>query len=122
MNKIILTVLLFYSSYSFGQKVYAKDHMPATLNDTITKCTYVLDSSHTLITAFNSSGNVIWTVRPKLDSSIFCKLEIAAIGFYTEPRIENEKPVADKEMWFSYCKCGGYINLRTGKSQMIGCD
>ncbi|MEO8771611.1 MAG: hypothetical protein ABI402_16065 [Ferruginibacter sp.] len=100
MKKIILSLLIFYSFSSFGQEVKAEHHMPVTLRDTATDYTYVLDSSHHNVTAFNSCGNMVWTVCPKLIPTGLSEkdfpLEIGSIGFYKQTQTITEKKMRTK--------------------------
>src|SRR5438552_3238501 len=54
-----------------GNFIKALPPHPVTLKDSVLNYTFVLDSSHITVTAYDSLGKVVWKTDPYLDSKIW---------------------------------------------------
>ena len=108
------------------------------LIDSETNWTYILDSSHKNITAFNEHCDSVWTtfvIYPELGNTINYKERIwRCTEHIWSIKITNEviwvdqiKHIGDKIIFIEYqsnCSayCVGFINLKSGKFDPRGCD
>ena len=90
-----------------------------TLKDNSLNCTYVLDSSHIYVSAYDSVGKLLWNINPyigNLTSHDRATSTITNIYFGKSTDILRTTPY--KVLWVSYGRAGGYLDLRTGKFRL----
>ena len=90
-----------------------------TLKDNSLNCTYVLDSSHIYVSAFDSVGKLLWKIDPYIDnlnSYDRCTRTITNIYFGESTDILRATPY--KVLWVSYGRARGYLDLLTGKFRL----
>jgi hypothetical protein len=96
--------------------------------DTITNNYYVLDSTHTLIRAYNKSSKIIWQTNPRKDNSLPDYRHKNPVITYFKigefRREENEfYKKGDKVLFIGYSNSQfGYLDLKTGKFTFEGQD
>ncbi len=93
-------------------------YRPIHLKDSILNNTYVLDSTHIFITAYDSSGKILWKTDPFVDN----KIEDTRIArpiitwFYFRNWRHNNQSERKKVIWIRYNhRQAGYLDLITGK-------
>lgn len=115
MTKLLLSIFLLLCFTSHGQYSNGVPYKKVILKDPITNCTYVLDSTHTYVTAYNYHGKFLW-------------------NFYTcdgggGTPDDNTVPIEIYSIklegaWLQITDigCGGYIYVKTGKFNPGECD
>lgn len=122
---ITFVALILKVELCCAQEKVLKPHESFVLRDIQTNFTYVLDTSHTVVTAFDAVGKIMWSVKPDLE---FFEVpddypkKIEAMGFYNHEVKVNGVKMIEKRIWYSHYRCGGDIELSTGKSEIRGCD
>jgi hypothetical protein len=134
MTKFIFSISLIICGSSFGQTAKIVAKKPATLKDLGTNIIYVLDSSHTSITAYDSRGDSLWTsFTYECNKSVdeedaghpvkLIRQEILSMKFGDGEDIYNcNNCTGEKIIQVSYCDCVGYIRLKTGHFYVGDCD
>src|SRR5436309_485090 len=85
--------------YDINGTLFLVPGTEVTFHDFATRRRYVLDSSHTIISAFDSSAQLIWSTNPRKDNGIeeyrtknaylcFMSIDTEDIGFYPKWRCE----------------------------------
>lgn len=127
---IILHLISFSALAQGNEKIKAG---AVTLTDPETNWTYILDSSHKKITAFNEHCDSVWTtsvIFPELRNTTDwrCTESIWSIKITNEIIwIKQKKHIGDKIILIEYeSSCSAYcvavIYLKSGKYQPKGCD
>ena len=77
---------------------------------------FILDSSHTYVSAYDSVGNIIWKPEPEFKNQVGERIKgnIDNIGFR-----RSRKTNPSKVLWVRSGRRGGFFDLRTGKFQQM---
>ena len=129
MTKLFLSILLFLHFSSRGQIATIIPSKTAVLKDSMTNCIYVLDTSHKYITAYNYKGDSLWTSYTIVSAFDIrhtnikpVEIRLMKFGNISDAFTAVEKSKDEKVIWISHDKCSGYIDLKTGKYHVYGCD
>jgi len=90
-----------------------------TFKDNSLNCTYVLDSSHIYVSAYDSVGKLLWKIDPyigNLNSYDRATRTISNIYFGESTDILRTTPY--KVLWVRYGRAGGYLDLKTGRFRL----
>lgn len=96
----------FYKTFPSG---------PILLKDEVLNYTFVLDSNHIYISAYDSIGHLLWKTdlyKENLNSSDRATRMVTNIYFGKNTDIHLSKP--HKVLWVRYGRAGGYLDLKTG--------
>jgi len=141
--KIILTILLsliFVTGHSqqtttivydgqgnikSGSFIKTVPPKPVTLKDSTLNYTFVLDSTHINVTAYDSIGNILWKTDPYKDNKIeeyrTKRPIIVDILFGKSDHVDVSKKYT--VLWIRYSNTQfGYLDLKTGKYRFEGQD
>jgi hypothetical protein len=107
-----------------GSHIKSKPGSSLTLKDSLTGNTFLLDSNHINIYAFNSKGDTLWKADPYKDSKIeeyrVSRPVIVNFEFITSHWCYTGKK---KTIWINYNNTqAGYVDLDSGKFHFCGQD
>ncbi len=123
MKKLIIILFLFFHFSAFTQKVKPIHSKIAILTDSVTSYTYILDTSHTYITALNSKRDTIWTTDVSYRSFLYEDSDISYIWFAKNPGVGiHQEGKGEKAIWVGFGMCSSFIVLKNGKYYHYGCD
>ena len=110
-----------------GSYIKSRPPYPIILSDTLTNVKFVLDTSHVYITAYNSSGNILWRTDPWKDDKIEVyrtnRPIIVNMHFDTNPGYPDKTKKGEKVIWIQYINTqSGFIDLKTGAFYFVGQD
>jgi hypothetical protein len=118
----------FDGHYIWDSRSKSKEGKTLTILDSITNNFYVLDTSHTIITAFNKSKKIIWKTNPREDNSLpeyrhknptITYFKINTIGW----NVAGKYKIGDRMISISYSNSQfGFLDLKTGKFFFAGQD
>jgi hypothetical protein len=107
---------------SFAQKAEVINKKEAVLKDKRTNYTYVLDASHTSISAFNNKGKLIWNSFVTTCNYSEEKRRYEIMSMKLDTITKDKKVPAKYALFVSHCMCWGYFELETGQYHGQGCD
>ncbi len=128
MYKFLSVILLFISFSALAQSNEKIKAGAVSLIDSETNWTYILDSSHKKITAFNEHRDSVWSTFVIYPEWGNCTDSIWSIEITNEVIwVGQIKHIGDKIILIDYessCSiiCSGDINLKSGKFNPSGCD
>jgi len=142
MNLLITVIILLSFQFAFCQQtttiVYdGKGNIirgsfiktvppnPVTLKDSVSNYTFVLDSSHIYVTAYDSSGNQIWKTDPYLDNHIpvYRTNRPIIVDIRLGKSINNDPKKIYSFVWIRYSNTQfGKLDFKTGKYWWGGQD
>jgi len=99
----------------------SKDGKAITLLDSITNNYYILDTSHTIICAYNSLDHMLWKTNPRKDSSLpDYRHKNPIISFFKLGKLSSDSWDGHKEGEMVIFICfsnsqSGFIDLKTGR-------
>jgi hypothetical protein len=118
----------FNGHYVWDSRSKSKEGKTLTIVDSITSNFYVLDTSHTIVTAFNKSNEIMWKTNPREDNSLFeyrhknptiTYFKINTIGWNVPGRYKK----GDRMISIRYSNSQfGFLDLKTGKFIFEGQD
>lgn len=127
MKKWLLLPCLCLVVYkSDGQKVWAKKGEASVIVDPVSHHTYVLDTAHLYVSAYDSKGKLVWKSFTK-----DCNYDISENGLpkpisglelKTYKTWTRHRYIWTKVLYAYHCICWGYFDLSTGKYHTEGCD
>jgi hypothetical protein len=127
-NKDSAWISDFEGHNTYDSRTKSKEGKSITAIDSITNNYFVLDSTHTIIKAFNKSSQIIWQTNPRKDNSlqeyrhknpVITYFKLGLIG-----RQESEfYKKGDKVLFIGYSNSQfGFLDLKTGKFTFEGQD
>jgi len=98
-----------------------------TLTDSSTNNSFVLDSTHVYITAYNKTGGILWKTDPWKDNKIEVyrtnRPIIVDMVFGAAPGYPDKSKKGEKVIWIEYINTQfGFIHLKTGEFYFMGQD
>ena len=78
--------------------------------------TFILDSSHAYVSAYDSIGNLVWKAEPEFENAVGERIKIPVSDIYFKRnRITNPSKV----LWVKTGRRAGFFDLRTGKFTLM---
>jgi hypothetical protein len=132
-SPFLLTILLLSSNICFGQKeveyiaraVYENNLKILTLQDSVTKTKFILDSAQITITAIDTNGKQLWQTDPwkdnklkvyRIDRPIIVHFNLGKAGW-------NSSDPKKEVIWIGYNNTQfGTLDKLTGKFIFLGQD
>lgn len=110
-----------------GTHIKTRPPQKVTLTDSSSSNTFVLDSTHVYITAFNRTGGILWKTDPWKDNKIEVyrtnRPIIVDMVFGANPGYPDESTKGEKVIFIEYINTQfGFIDLKTGKFYFEGQD
>ena len=110
-----------------GTHIKTRPPEKVILHDSISNNTFVLDSTHVYITAYNRSGKVLWKTDPWKDNNIEVyrtrRPIIVNMKFGNNPGYSDKSKRGEKVIFIAYINTQfGFIELKTGKFFFEGQD
>jgi len=113
----------------WDSRTKSKEGKQVIIIDSITNNYYVLDSTHTIITAYNNSKKIIWKTNPRKDNHLpeyrhpNPVINYYQIGEFSNNRFENLIKKGEKVISIGYSNSQfGLLVLKTGKFIFEGQD
>ena len=114
----------------WDSKTKSLDGKPLTIIDSLTNNYYILDSTHTIITAYNKSNQIIWKTDPLKDSLDteyksknftihYFKIMIINLNYLNVNFVKTHN-IKEREIAIRYSNSYGYVDLETGKFTFMG--
>jgi hypothetical protein len=118
----------FDGHYKWDSRSKSKEGKTLTISDSITNNYFVLDASHTIVTAFNKSQELMWKTNPREDNSLheyrhknptITYFKINAIRWNVAGRYKE----GDRMISIRYSNSQfGFLDMKTGKFIFEGQD
>jgi hypothetical protein len=110
-----------------GNHIKSRPPDQIILSDSLTKVKFVLDTSHVYITAYISSGNILWKTDPWKDNHIEVyrtnRPVIVNMQFGINPGYPDIAKKGEKVIWIQYINTqAGFIDLKHGTFYFSGQD
>lgn len=128
LSLLLIVIFLLVNHACFSQRGLLPEAKPAILKDTVNGFTFVLDSAHQYISAYNTKGNLLWTTYAPSHLLRYLtpdKKKPAIINRWAIDRKNCgcllEVP-EERVIILSYEKCWSHIHLFTGNFHNCGCD
>jgi len=117
----------FNGHYFWNSRANSKEGKTITLLDSISNNYYILDSTHTTITAFSKLKQIIWKTNPRKDNSLSeYRLKNPAITYYNIGVLNwniGEHKKGERVISISYSNSQfGFLDLKTGNFTFAGQD
>jgi len=94
------------------------------LKDSALDYTFILDSSHIYVSAYNSKNELLWKTDPYKDNKIReYRTKRPIIVDFSLDKIDSMDPRSEQVLWISYNNTQfGFLYLKTGKYDFHGQD
>lgn len=118
----------FDGNIIWDSRAKSKDGKTINILDSITNNYYILDSTHTIITAYNKSKQVIWKTDPHKDNSLpEYRHKNPTIKYFKIGKLrKNVNEIYNKDtrvIFISFDNSQfGFLDLKTGKFHFSGQD
>jgi hypothetical protein len=86
------------------------------LKDNLLNYVFILDSSHTYISAYDSIGNLVWKAEPEFENVVGERINGHIDNIYFR-RSWQTNPY--KVLWVRSGRRGGFFDLKTGKFRLM---
>ncbi len=112
----------------YDSRTKSKEGKAITIIDSVSNNYYVLDPSHTFITAYNNSNKIIWKTDPHKDNSLeYYRHKNPVIVYFKFGEIHEDNfykyKKGERVLCISYSNSQfGFLNLKTGKFSYEGRD
>ncbi|MEI6823918.1 MAG: hypothetical protein WCL51_18460 [Bacteroidota bacterium] len=118
----------FNGNIVYDSRMKSKEGKAITIIDSVSNNYYVLDSTHTFITAYNKSNKIIWKTNPRKDNSLEYYrhknpviIHFQIIKIYWNDFGEYKK--GDRAIFIKYDNSqSGCLDFKTGKFTYAGRD
>jgi len=87
-----------------------------TLKDYQLNYVFVLDTSHFYVSAYDSTGNIVWKAEPEFENVIGQRIKGRIDNIYFR---RSWKTNPYKVLWVRNGRRGGFFDLKTGKFRII---